>query len=63
MYCSIAKLLRCDELLYYTFIVHSAGERIFLIGEHLTKLHAKWLIVSCATFALTFVLKDAQLAR
>jgi len=25
---SIAKKLRCDELLYYTFIIHSAGERI-----------------------------------
>ena len=32
---SIAKNLRCDELLYYTFINHSAGERIFKIGEHL----------------------------
>jgi len=27
---SIAKQLRCDELLYYTFIIQSAGERIFL---------------------------------
>ena len=26
---SIAKNLKCDELLYYTFIIHSAGERIF----------------------------------
>ena len=25
---SIAKNLRRDELLYYTFIIHSAGERI-----------------------------------
>ena len=24
---SIAKNLRCDELLYYTFIIHSAGEK------------------------------------
>jgi len=31
---SIAKNLRCDELLYYTFIIHSADERIFKIGEH-----------------------------
>jgi len=31
---SIAKNLRCDELLYYTFIIHSPGERIFKIGEH-----------------------------
>jgi len=35
---SIAKNLRCDELLYYTFIIYSAGERIFKIGEHLVKL-------------------------
>jgi len=34
---SIAKHLRCDELLYYTFIIQSAGERIFKIGEHLAK--------------------------
>ena len=26
---SIAKHLRCDELLYYTFIIQSAGERMF----------------------------------
>ena len=45
---SIAKNLRCDELLYYTFIIHSAGERIFNIGEHLAKLQAKWLTVSYA---------------
>ena len=35
---SIAKNLRCDELLYYTFITHSTGERIFKIGEILVKL-------------------------
>ena len=49
---SIAKNLSCDELLYYTFITHSAGERIFKIGEHLAKLRAKSLTVSCAPFAL-----------
>jgi len=48
---SIAKNLRCDELLYYTFIIHSAGERIFKIGEHLAKIWAKSLTVS---FALHF---------
>ena len=43
---SIAKnYLRCEELLYYTFIIHSAGERIFKIGEHLAKLRAKSLTV------------------
>jgi len=51
---SIAKHLRRDELLYYTFIIQYAGERIFNIGEHLAKLQAKWLIVSCAPFALHF---------
>jgi len=55
---SIATNLRCDWLLYYTFITHSAGERIFNISEHLAKLQAKWLTVSG-----TFVLKDADLAR
>ena len=45
----IAKHLSIDELLYYTFIIQSAGERIFKIGEHLAKL-----IVSCAPFALHF---------
>jgi len=50
----IAKNLRCDELLYYTFIIHSAGERIFKIGEHLAKLRAKSLTVSYTPFALHF---------
>jgi len=56
---SIAKHLRDDELLYYTFITQSAGERIFKIGEQLAKLQAKWLIVSCAPFALHFCPEDA----
>ena len=60
---SMAKNLRCNELLYYTFIIHSAGERIFKIGEHLAKLWAKSLTVSYALFALYFCLKDANLAR
>jgi len=51
---SIAKNLRCNELLYYTFIIHSAGERIFKIGEHLAKLRAKSLAVSYTPFALHF---------
>jgi len=42
---SIVKNFRCDESLYYTFIIHSPGERIFKIGEHLTKLRAKSLTV------------------
>jgi len=51
---SIAKHLRHDELLYYTFIIHSAGERIFKIGEHLAKLQRKSLTVSYTPFALHF---------
>ena len=58
---SIATNLSPDELLYYTFIIHSAGERIFNIGEHLAKLQAKSLTVSYTPFAV--VLKDADLAR
>ena len=51
---STAKHLRSDELLCYIFINQSASERIFKIGEHLAKLQAKWLTVSCAPFALHF---------
>jgi len=51
---SIAENLRCDELLYYTFIIHSAGERIFNIGKHLAKLLAQSMIVSYNPFALHF---------
>jgi len=51
---SIATNLRFDELLYYTFIIHSAGERICKIGEHLAKLRAKLMTVSYTPFALHF---------
>ena len=51
---SIAKNLRSDELLYYTFIIHFAGERIFKIGEHLAKLWAKSLAMSYTPFAMHF---------
>jgi len=49
-------------LLYYNFITQFAGERIYKIGENLAKLRTKWLIVSCAPFALRFFLKYAELA-
>jgi len=52
---SIAKHVRCDELLYYTVITQSAGERILKIGEHLAKLQAKWLIVSCAPIRIALL--------
>jgi len=51
---SIAKNLRCNELLYYIFVIYSAGERIFKIGEHLAKLWAKSLTVLYTSFALHF---------
>jgi len=51
---SIAKNLRCDGLLYYTFIIHSGGERIFKTGEYLAKLRAKSLTVSYTPFTLHF---------
>ena len=51
---SIAKNLRCNELFYYTFIMHSADERIFKNGEQLAKLRAKSLTVSYTPFALHF---------
>jgi len=51
---SIAKNLRCDELFYYIFITHCAGERIVKIGEHLAKLWAKSLTVSHTPFAMPF---------
>ena len=51
---SIPKNMRCDELLYYTFNTHSAGQRIFKIGEQLAKLRAKSLTVTYTPFALHF---------
>ena len=51
---SIPKNLRRDELLYYTFIIHSVGEIIFKISENLAKLQAKSLMVSYTPFAWHF---------
>jgi len=51
---SVAKNVRFDALLYYTFITQSPGEIIFKIGEYLAKLQAKWLTVSYTPFALHF---------
>ena len=55
---SIAKNLTCDELLYYTFITHSAGEIIFKIGEHLAKLWAK--IVDCVIYPIRLALLSSK---
>ena len=51
---SIAKNLRCHELLYHKFDNHSAAEIIFKIGEHLAKLRAKSMTVSYTPFAMHF---------
>ena len=59
----IAKQLTNDELLYYTFITQSAGERIFKIGKQLEKLQAKWWLFHAPHLHCTFVLKDSDLAR
>jgi len=51
---SLAKNLKCGELLYYTFIANSAGERIFEIDELLAKLQAKWSTVSVSYTPFAF---------
>jgi len=38
-------------LVHYEFVLKFSSERNFKMGEHLVKLRAKWLIVSCALFA------------
>ena len=57
---SIAKHLRCDELLYYTFINQSAGERIFKVGEHLAKLEAKKVDCFMCPICLTLLPSKMQ---
>ena len=56
---TIAKNLRRDELLYYTFINYSAGERIFKIGEHLAKLWGK--IIDCVIYPIRLVLLSSKM--
>ena len=58
---SIAENLKFDKSLHYTFIIHSAGKRIFNIGKHLTKLQAKWLTVSY-TFRLALLFSKMQIS-
>jgi len=50
-----AKNLRCDELLYYTFIIHSTGERIFKIGEVMVK------IVDCVIYPIFLALLSSKM--
>ena len=52
---SIAKHLRCNELLYHLSLGLLVVEFLKLVNsEYLAKLQAKWLITSCAPFALRF---------
>jgi len=60
---SIAKNLRCNELLYCTFIIHSAGEKNFKIGEHLANYGQNRWLCHIPHSPCTFVLKDADLVR
>ena len=55
---SIAKNLRCEELLYYTFIIHSAGKRIFKIGEHLV---VTGKIVDCVIYPIRLALLSSKM--
>ena len=43
---SIAKNLRCDESLYYAFIIHSAGARIFTVRCYASAVLAMALCLS-----------------
>ena len=52
---SIAKNLRCDELLYYTFIIYFAGERIFKIGEVMGK------IIDCVIYPIRHALLSSKM--
>ena len=56
---SIAKNLRCDELLYYTFIIHSAGQRICKIGEHFGEVTGK--IDDCVICPIRLVLLSSKM--
>jgi len=53
----IAKNLRCNKLLYYTFIIHSVGERFFKIGEHLVK----GKIFDCVTYLIRLALLSSKM--
>ena len=59
---STAKHLSCDALLHYKFIIHFDGERIFKIGEHLSKLWGKMADRVIRPVRLkTFVLRHGEL--
>jgi len=59
----IAKNLRCDELLYYTFIIHSAGEKFLRLVNIWRSYGQNHRVCHIPHSPCTFVLKDADLAR
>ena len=59
---SIAKNLTCNELLYYTFIIHSVGEILRLVNIWRSYGQNHWLC-HIPHSPCTFVLKDTDLAR
>ena len=60
---SIAKNLRFDKLLYYTFITHSAGERILTLVNIWQSYRQNGLLCHTPNSPGSFVLKDTDLAR
>ena len=52
---SMAKNLRCDELLYYTFITHCASERIFKIGKVMGR------IINCVIYPICHALLSSKM--
>jgi len=56
---SITKNLRCNKLLCYTFIIHSAGERIFKIGEHFGEFTGK--IIDCVIHPIRLALLSSKM--
>ena len=59
---SMATNLRCDELLYYTFITHSVGERIFNIGEHLAEVTGKMIDCVIHPICLALLFSKMQIS-
>jgi len=51
---NIAKHLSWEVFIHYKFIIQFAGDKKLNLAQHLANLQAKWLIVSCALFALHF---------
>jgi len=57
--CSIAKNLRNDELLYYTFIIHSAGEIFFLTLDNIWQSYRQ--MVDCVIHPIRLALLSLKM--